>query len=163
MADINWTAIRTDYITSNVSYRDLEKKYGVCYRQIAKRGQAEGWGSQRSQHNHEVITKILGNDTKQKVSSVKRLESVADKVLDKVEAYIDACDITAMDTQSMKHISGVLKDIKDVMRNRKDLEEQDARIEKLKAEALQRANAEEDDDETGVVLLPPMLEVKNDE
>lgn len=132
MAEINWNAIRTDYITSNVSYRDLEAKYGVCYRQIAKKGKAEDWKSQRSQHNHDVVTKILDDDAAQKVSSIERLESVADKVLDKVEAYIDACDPTEIDTQSMKHISGVLKDIKDVMRNRKDLQEQDARIANLR-------------------------------
>lgn len=147
MADINWNAIRTDYITSNVSYRDLEEKYGVCYRQIAKKGKAEGWGSQRSQHNHTVVTKILDDDASQKVSSIERLESVADKVLDKVEAYIDACDPTEIDTQSMKHISGVLKDIKDVMRNRKDLQEQDARIAKLRKEA-----EKEDDSSTEVTI-----------
>ena len=147
MAEINWNAIRTDYITSSLSYRDLEAKYGVCYRQIAKKGQAEGWKWQRSQHNHNVVTKILDDDAEQKVSSVERLESVADKVLAKVEAYIDACDPTAIDTQSLKHISGVLKDIKDVKRNRKDLEEQDARIAKL------RKDAEKEDDNTKDVTI----------
>lgn len=137
MAEINWNAIRTDYITSTLSYRDLEEKYGVCYRQIAKKGKAEDWKSQRSQHNTNVVTKILSDDIEQKVSSIERLETVADKVLTKVEAYIDACDPTAIDTQSMKHITGVLKDIKDVMRNRKDLDEQDARIKKLRKEAEQ--------------------------
>ena len=146
MAEINWNAIRTDYITSTLSYRDLEAKYGVCYRQIAKKGKAEGWGSQRSQHNAKVVTKILDDDIEQKVSSIERLESVADKVLTKVEAYIDACDPTAIDTQSMKHITGVLKDIKDVMRNRKDLKEQDARIKKLQKEA------EQEDTNTEVVI-----------
>ena len=134
MADINWNAIRSDYITSNVSYRDLAAKYGVCYRQIAKKGKAEGWGSQRSQHNTDVVTKILSDDIEQKVSSIERLESVADKVLTKVEAYIDSCEPTSIDTQGLKHISGVLKDIKDVMRSRKDLQEQDVRIKKLQKE-----------------------------
>lgn len=143
MAEINWNAIRTDYITSNVSYRDLETKYGVCYRQIAKKGKAEGWGSQRSQHNHKVVTKLLDDDAEQKVSSIERLEAVADKVLDKVEAYIDACDPTGIDTMSLKHISGVLRDIKDVKRGRKDLEEQDARIAKLRKEAEEEAQDKE--------------------
>ena len=147
MAEINWTAIRTDYITSNVSYRDLEAKYGVCYRQIAKKGKAEGWGSQRSQHNHTVVTKILDDDATQKVSSIERLETVADKVLDIIEAHINALDPIEVDTQSLKHISGVLKDIKEVKRNRKDLEEQDARIAKLRREA-----EKEEDTNTEVVI-----------
>ena len=147
MAEINWNAIRTDYITSTLSYRDLGAKYGVCYRQIAKKGKAEDWGSQRSQHNAKVVTKILDDDIEQKVSSIERLETVADKVLTKVEAYIDACDPTAIDTQSMKHISGVLKDIKDVMRNRKDLDEQDARIANL------RKQAQKEDDQSRDVTI----------
>ena len=147
MAEINWNAIRTDYITSNVSYRDLEEKYGVCYRQIAKKGKAEGWGSQRSQHNHAVVTKMLDDDAKQKVSSIERLETVADKVLDIIEAHINALDPTEVDTQSLKHISGVLKDIKEVKKNRKDLEEQDARIAKLRKEA-----EKEEDTNTEVVI-----------
>ena len=89
---------------------------------------------------------MLDCDIEQKVSSIERLETVADKVLTKVEAYIDACDPTAIDTQSMKHITGVLKDIKDVMRNRKDLDEQDARIKKLRKEA------EQEDTNTEVVI-----------
>ena len=143
MADINWTAIRSDYITSNVSYRNLAAKYGICYRQIAKKGKAEGWRTQRSQHNHTVVTKILDDDVEQKVSSIERLENVADKVLDKVDAYIDACDPTKIDTQSMKHISGILKDIKDVMRNRKDLQEQDARIASLQRQADKDASSKD--------------------
>ena len=135
MADINWNAIRKDYITSNVSYRALEKKYGINYKVIADKGKLEGWKEQRSQHTHTILTKALVCDIEQKVSSIERLETVADKVLVKIEAYIDACDPVEIDTQSMKHISGVLKDIKDVMRNRKDLDEQDARIKKLRKEA----------------------------
>jgi hypothetical protein len=145
MAD--WQKIKSEYITSRVSYRALEKKYGINYKVIADKGKSEGWKELRSQHTHNTLTKILEADTEQKVSSVERLETVADKVLAKVEAYIDACDPTAIDTQSLKHISGVLKDIKDVKRNRKDLEEQDARIAKL------RKDAEKEDDQSKDVTI----------
>ena len=155
MAD--WQKIKSEYITSRISYRALEEKYGINYKVIADKGKAEGWKELRSQHAHNTLTKILEADTEQKVSSVSRLESVADKVLDKVEAYIDACDPTAIDTQSMKHISGVLKDIKDVMRNRKDLEEQDARIRNLQKQA--EKDEVKDQGYHGVVLLPVVADM----
>ena len=47
----------------------------------------------------------------------------------------------------VKHISGVLKDIKEVQRTSKDLEEQDARIAKLRREAER-----EEDTNTEVVI-----------
>jgi C4-type Zn-finger protein len=61
-----------------------------------------------------------------------------------VEAYIEASDPIEIDTQSMKHISGVLKDIKEVLRSPKDLEEQDARIAKLRKEAEKEENQNRD-------------------
>ena len=133
MAD--WQAIKTEYITTNISYRALEKKYGINYKVIADKGKSEGWKELRSQHTHNTLTKILEADTEQKVYRAERLQRVADKLLDIVEARVDASDPTGMDTQSMKHISGILKDIKEVQRSPKDLEEQDARIAKLRKEA----------------------------
>ena len=133
MAD--WQAIKTEYITSNISYRALEKKYGINYKVIADKGKAEGWKELRSQHTHNTLTKILESDTQQKVSRAERLQSVTDKVLNMIEAYVDASDPTEMDTQSMKHISGALLDIKNLQRAGKALEEQDARIAKLRKEA----------------------------
>ena len=145
MADY-WQDIKKEYITTNISYRALEKKYGINYKVIADKGKAEGWKELRSQHTHNTLTKILEDDIEQKVSSATRLETVADKVLDIIEAHIEALDPLEVDTQSLKHISGVLKDIKEVKKNRKDLEEQDARIAKLRKEA------EQEDTNTEVVI-----------
>lgn len=133
MAD--WQAIKTEYITTNISYRALEKKYGINYKVIADKGKSEGWKELRSQHTHNTLTKILEADTEQKVSRAERLQNVADKLLTIVEARVDASDPIEMDTKSMKHISGILKDLTEVQRSPKDLEEQDARIAKLRKEA----------------------------
>lgn len=138
MAD-QWQDIKKEYITTKISYRGLEKKYGINYKVIADKGKAEGWKELRSQHSHNTLTKILESDIEQKVSSATRLETVADKVLDIVEAHIASLSPTEVDTQSLKHISGILKDIKEVKKNRKDLEEQDARIAKLRREAEEDA------------------------
>jgi C4-type Zn-finger protein len=78
------------------------------------------------------------------VDRATKLQTVADKVLGMVEAYIEASDPLEVDTQSMKHISGVLKDIKEVLRSPKDLEEQDARIAKLRKEAEKEENDNKD-------------------
>lgn len=139
MAD-QWQDIKKEYITTKISYRGLEKKYGINYKVIADKGKAEGWKELRSQHSHNTLTKILESDIEQKVSSATRLETVADKVLDIVEAHIASLNPTEVDTQSLKHISGILKDIKEVKKNRKDLEEQDARIAKLRREAKREEN-----------------------
>ena len=42
MAD--WNAIKTEYITTDTSYRKLGEKYEINYKVIADRGKAEKWG-----------------------------------------------------------------------------------------------------------------------
>lgn len=133
MAD--WKKIKTEYITTDTSYRKLAQKHGVGESTIFTRASKEKWVEQKEQYQRKTVAKTLDAISKKEASRASRLETVADKVLDMVEAYIDASDPTEIDTQNLKHISGVLRDIKEVKRNGKDLEEQDARIAKLRREA----------------------------
>ena len=135
MAD--WQKIKTEYITTDTSYRKLAQKYGVNYRTICVRSQQEGWIEQREQHTNKTTTKILNAIGRQQVSRAERLQSVADKLLSKVESLLETDAELVMDTQGMKHISGVLKDIKEIqmIRSDADMREQEARIAKLRKEA----------------------------
>jgi hypothetical protein len=58
-------------------------------------------------------------------------------MLDKVMEFMAASEDMMVNTQSMKHISGVLKDIKEIkgIKSEADMQEQEARIAKLRREA----------------------------
>ena len=161
MAD--WQAIKTEYITTDTSYRKLAQKYGVTYNNIGIRSRKEGWPELRDQHNAKTMTKAMNAIASQQASRAARLQTVADKFLTKVERLIEDEEELLADTSSMRDISRILKDLKDIqmIKSDADMREQEARIEKLRADAQQRNN-DDDDDETGVVLLPPVLEVKDD-
>ena len=135
MAD--WQAIKTEYITTDTSYRKLSEKYGIHYKTIADKGKEEGWKELRSQHTHKTLTKTLNVISNKQVDRAAKLISVADKLLVKVESLVESDSEVLLDTQNLKHISGVLKDIKEIqmIKSEKDLEEQDARIAKLRKEA----------------------------
>lgn len=147
MAD--WQKIKTEYITTDTSYRELSQKYGVHYTNIAKKASKEDWQQLRQQHTNTTQTKILKAIGSQQATRAARLQSVADKLLGKVEALVEASDPMEMDTQSMKHISGVLKDIKEIqmIRSEADMREQEARIANLR----KQAEAEEKKDNTIVI------------
>ena len=80
---------------------------------------------------------MLESDTAQKVSRAEKLNDATEMLLKIAVAQMQARDPMEIDTQEMKHISGVLKDIKEILmiKSAKDLEEQDARIAKLRKEA----------------------------
>lgn len=127
MAD--WQAIRNEYITASpkTSYRKLAEKYGVNKDTIWQKGKEEDWDGQRRQHADKTQTKMLEADTAQKVSRAEKLNEATEMLLGIAVAQMQARDPVEMDTQEMKHISGVLKDIKEIqmIRSQKDLDEQD--------------------------------------
>lgn len=137
MAD--WAKIKTEYLTTNTSYRELSQKYGVHYTNIAKRAKKEDWQQQRQQHINTVQTKMQQAVERKQVDRAARLQSVADKLLNKIEAAVDDYNMAVLlvDRQSLRQITGALKDIKDIqmIRSEADLREQEARIAKLLKEA----------------------------
>ena len=144
MAD--WNKIKTEYITTNTSYRKLADKYGIDQATIARKAKKEDWVSKRQQNASRTQAKIVNAISNKQADRAANLISVADKLLAKVNDLLEMDAEVLSDTQSMKHISGVLKDIKEIqmIRSDKDLEEQDARIAKLRKEAEKEENDNRD-------------------
>lgn len=162
MAD--WQAIKTEYITTDTSYRKLAQKYGVHHAVIGQRAKAENWVDLRRRHIDKTQTKTLDTISNKQADRAAKLIGVSDILLDKVKALLEADQELLVDTSIMKDVSVILKNLKDIqmIRSEADLREQEARIEKLRAEAQQRNN-DDDDDETGVILMPPVKEVQSDD
>ena len=137
MAD--WNKIKTEYLTSDTSYRKLAQKYGVNATTIAKKASKEDWVSQRQQQANRTLSKTLTAVSNRQVNRAARLQKVADKLLNKIEAAVDDYNMAVLlvDRQSLRQITGALKDIKDIqmIRSKADLREQEARIAKLLKEA----------------------------
>ena len=131
MAD--WQAIKTEYITTDTSYRKLAQKHGVHYQAICQRSKAEGWIAQREQYRNDTITDIIDETSKKQVNRAIRLQSVADKLLNKIEAMADSIE-TAKD---LRALSAAMKDLKEIQGVKSDLDtkEQEARIANLRKNA----------------------------
>lgn len=135
MAD--WQAIKTEYITTDTSYRKLAQKYGVNHAVIGQRAKAEKWVDLRRQHIDKTQTKALNTISNKQADRAAKLIGVSDLLLDKIKNLIEDNPELLVLPQNIKHISGVLKDLKDIqmIKSEADLREQEARIEKLRREA----------------------------
>ena len=91
MAD--WNKIKTEYITTDTSYRKLAKKYGVNSTTIAKRAGKEDWVSQRNQQASKTLSKTLAADSKRKADRMARIQDATDLLLDKIEQAITELNI----------------------------------------------------------------------
>ena len=76
IVSINWNAIRDDYLSSDISYRQLCTKHNVKYGKLSKIAQKEGWASQKKELKQKEI------------SREERILNISDSLLDKIEKSI---------------------------------------------------------------------------
>lgn len=152
----DWNAIKTEYITTDTSYRKLAQKYGIHHNVIYNRSKQEGWIEQREQHRDKTVTKAINKVSDKQADRTARLIHVSDLLLGRVEKLLEDEEEPYISVQSMKYISGILKDVKDVqmIKSDADLREQEARIANLRKMA---SVSDDDESETGVVLLPTVM------
>lgn len=151
MAD--WQAIKTEYITTDTSYRKLAQKYGIGYQAICHRSQEEGWIAMREQHKNNTTTKTLEKISQQEANRAAKIHSVADKLLLKIETLVDRPGMMPKDVRALV---AAVKDLKEIQSVKSDLDkkEQEARIAALRQKSM---TGDGDDDDTGVILLPPRI------
>ncbi len=143
MAD--WQAIKTEYITTDTSYRKLAQKYGVNTTNIAKRASSEGWVEQRKQNANKTLSKTLNAIGTKQAERTAKLIGVSDLLLNKVKSLLEADEELLVDTSIMKDVSIILKNLKDIqmIKSDSDMREQEARIDKLRKEAaIEKENNE---------------------
>ena len=140
MAD--WKAIKTEYITTDTSYRKLAQKYGVNYQAICHRSKDEGWIAQREQYRNTTITKTIEKISQQEATKAAKIHSVADKLLAKIEAMVEAEE--PLGTKGIRALTAAVKDLKEIqsVRSELDRQEQEARIANL------RKQVDKDEDKT---------------
>lgn len=131
---IDWQAIKTEYITTSTSYRKLADKYGVSYQAICHRSKEEGWIAQREQHLNDTTSKTLDKISQQKANRAAKIQTVADKLLNKIEAMVDRQGMQAKDVRSLV---AAVKDLKEIQSIKSELDEkeQKARIANLEKQA----------------------------
>lgn len=67
MAD--WIAIKSEYINTDISTRDLARKYGVKYSTLRDRCAREEWSAERAKHTSNVVAKTEQKTTEAVSSS----------------------------------------------------------------------------------------------
>jgi 3-dehydroquinate dehydratase len=148
-ANTDWNKIRIEYITTNASYRELAKIYKLSKDAVGNRGKKEGWPEQRRQHRDKTMTKTLDKDAEKKADKLSEISAVAEEILKKVKTAATEItpEIVIANPQSLRHLTSALKDLKEIMgvKGELELKEQKARL------AMLQKQAEKDEDKNNEV------------
>ena len=152
---MDWNKLKAEYISGGTSYRKLAKKYDIEHHSLQRIATKEGWAKLKSQAKAKSEAKIVNTVASDIAKKSIKINDVADKLLDKISLLLD--EFEGLDTQSIKHLTSSLKDIKDIkgLKSEIDLREQEARIDKLRKDIEE--DQVRDDKPCGVVLMPPIM------
>lgn len=134
---MDWNKLKAEYIAGGTSYRKLAEKYGVSFNTLSGVAIREEWAKLKKQAQNKSTTKMVNAISNDIAKKSTKINDVADKLLDKISEMLD--EFEGLDTQSIKHLTSSLKDIKDIkgIKSEIDLREQEARIDKLRKEAME--------------------------
>lgn len=138
---MDWGKARRDYIAGKGSYRALAQKYDVPLKTLARRAKEENWPELREQSGHKAATMAVEAVAKAGCSVDTSLQAAAAALAAKALEGIQIA--RPEEAKLLKAYSGVLRDLKDVLNIRPelDIKEQEARIEKLRREAARDEEA----------------------
>lgn len=122
MAD--WLKIKSEYISTDISMRDLAKKHDVSFSSLSKKATRERWKDDRTETGNKVATKvkqkIVSVSVAKEVDRLSRILAVNDTLLEKAERgvselgeyYIVKRKVSR--TEPVKNQGGVVIGIADV-------------------------------------------------
>lgn len=136
---VDWKPIKTEYVTTRCSYRQLSDKYGVSVGLISKVANREQWREQRERFSNKCMQKVAEKAENREVNRLSRLIKATTKAIDvAMEAFEDDKQFNRyivtegygpgmtetsekvfdkVDTKALKDLTGVLKDLTSLMRD----------------------------------------------
>ena len=114
--DIPWGDIKTEYVTTDASYNDLAKKYGVSKWLVQRHGR-EGWVEERSRYQAEKAAKIeesLQNEAKEQgLAAIREIGNVATASIETIRNQIAGAGNGTQAEAAVGALRGLLLIIRD--------------------------------------------------
>lgn len=112
MAEINYDAIRTEYLASDVTFASLAKKYGVDRTSISRKAKKDHWDEEKSRlriRAHEVVQE---RTIDAQVSLADRCMNILNIMVGKVTEA--AQGVQPDDIRAQKDIMSMVKDLNEM-------------------------------------------------
>jgi len=132
---VDWNAIKTEYITTNTSYRKLSDKYNIPLNTLQCRAKREKWVDLRTQHQLEIEAKTIKKAVNKASDYKSTLYDLAYNIAIQLKNMTQDRTIEDLARAGLKprDITGAIKDIEDILhiKSEADMREQEARIKNL--------------------------------
>lgn len=109
-----------EYITTNISYRELAKKHEVSRQTIESLGKKEEWTKKRKDYRARLSQNLVEKSMEEDVDKLSNLKTMTDTVIEvakkRVQEYIENEDMK-LDAQEIKQYASAIKDLVAIQRD----------------------------------------------
>ena len=85
----DWDKLRTEYITSDLSLKDISEKYGVQQRLVNTKSAEQGWVDQRKKYNAKVVEKAVNKVATKRANQLAKELAIADNISNVLKKALD--------------------------------------------------------------------------
>ena len=110
LSEKDWEKIKTEYVTTEISYRTLAKKYGMAYGRLQTRGFDEDWKGARATYKENLLNKSIDIICDEQANRIAKAILIGDRMLEKVEEALNEIDIVLAKQTTTIETVGVDKD-----------------------------------------------------
>lgn len=159
-----------DYVTDNsMTYRRIAQKYNVNTSTVTKYAKKGEWIKKREQYQTQVTQKAMQKRQVRDVDKLSKLTSATDNAIDIIYEYIREYNshTEGLNPKSFKDVVSILKDLVFLQRNlngiktQQEIDSFELALQKLEIEKEKAGFNEDDDGETGIVLIPAVSQEDN--
>ena len=164
----NWDILREEYLSSDVSYRELCTKHSLAYNTLAKIAAKEGWYKMKKEGSKTPFTRE------------ERILAISDSLLDKIEKSIselDRCIVKNKErTKTVEYDYDTKKPITETVEEKEDIKVIDGMIDKMGLKQLVSTlkdikdihlsitgDGETEEENAGIIVLSDVTEGFEDE
>jgi len=83
-AKYDWATIKAEYISGNISLRDLAAKHGIPFSTIRDRALKEGWAKERESIRNKLLTRTVQKTTDRIATSISKSLAKEYEIADKL-------------------------------------------------------------------------------
>lgn len=112
MAEINYDAIKTEYLTSDASFASLAKKYGINHSSISRKAKKEKWDEEKARMRTIAHKAVQEKTIETQLSLADKCLSILNIMVDKVTESAQICE--PGDTRTQKDIMSMIKDLNEM-------------------------------------------------
>ena len=85
MTDIDWNAIKTEYVTGNISTQRLAEKYGISVNTLRKRSTKESWSKERQKYGQKVVKTAVARAGARDARRLEKLQRAGTRMCTELE------------------------------------------------------------------------------